>query len=71
MTHEGVAPGHITNPHTAALHVTETQAHITTYKTPHTEEPHHTEVLLGIAVDPDHIHHTNKTANIIQTILQL
>ena len=62
MTHKGVAPGHITNPHTTALHAKETQAHITTDETPHTEEPHHTEVLPGITVDPDHICHTNKTA---------
>ena len=61
MTQEGVTPGHITDPHTAAVHATETQTHITTDETPHTEEPHHTEVLLGIAVGPDHICHTNKT----------
>ena len=68
VTHEGVAPSHITNPHTAALHATETHDHIITNKTPHT---HHTEVLPGIAVDPDHICHTKKLQNIIQTILQL
>ena len=53
VTHDGVTPGHITDPHTAALHATHTQAHIVTDKTPHTEEPHHTEVLPGIALDPE------------------
>ena len=61
VIHKGVAPGHITDPHTAALHTTETQAHITTDETPYTEEPHHTGVLPGITVDPDHVCHTNKT----------
>ena len=62
MTHKGATPGHITNPHTTAHHTTETQAHITTDETLHTEDPHHTEVFPGITVDPDHMHHTNKTA---------
>ena len=57
----GVAPGHITDPHIAAHHATETQVHITTDETLHTEDPHHTEVFPGIAVDPDHVHHTNTT----------
>ena len=61
VTHEGVTPGHITKPHTTSLHATETQAHIATDETPHTEEPHHTEVLPAIAVYPDHVCHTNKT----------
>ena len=32
-----------------------------TDETPHTADPHHTEVFPEIAVDPDHIHHTNTT----------
>ena len=56
MTHEGVIPGPITDPHTAAHHTTETQVHTSTDETLHTEDPHHTEVFPGIAVDPDHIH---------------
>ena len=62
VTHKGVAPGHITDPHTTAHHATETQAHIATDKTSHTEDPHHTEVFPGIAVDPNHACHTNITA---------
>ena len=44
MTHEGVIPGPITDPHSTAHHTTETQVHTTTDETPHTEDPHHTEV---------------------------
>ena len=61
VTHEEVAPGHITDPHTAAHHAAETQVHIATDETPPTEDPHHTEVFPGIAVDPDLTHHTNTT----------
>ena len=61
VTHEEVALGPITNPHATAHHVTEAQAHTATNKTPHTADPHHTEVFPEIAVDPDHIHHTNIT----------
>ena len=61
MTHEEVILGPITNPHTAAHHITEAQAHTATNQTPHTADPHHAEVFPGIAVDPDHIHHTNTT----------
>ena len=61
VTHKGVNPGHITDPHTAAHHATETQAHIPINETLHTEDPHHTEVSSGIIVDPDHVCHTNKT----------
>ena len=61
MTHEGVTPGHITDPHTAEHHATETQVHIATNETLHTEDPHHTEVFPGIAADSDHVHHTNTT----------
>ena len=48
VTHEGVIPGPITDPHTAAHHATETQVHTTTEETLHTEDPHHTEVFSGL-----------------------
>ena len=59
VTHKEVTPGHITGPHATAHHATETQVHITTDETPHTEDPHYTEVFPGITVDPDLAHHTN------------
>ena len=40
MTHKEVALDPITDPHTAAHHVTEAQAHATTDETPHTADPH-------------------------------
>ena len=58
VTHKGVIPGPITDPHTTALHATDTQVHTATDETLHTEDPHHTEVFPGITVDPDHMHHT-------------
>ena len=58
MTHE-VVLGPITDPHATSHHVTEAEAHTATNKTPHPADPHHTEVFPGIAVDQDHIHHTN------------
>ena len=61
VTHKGVNPGPITGPHTTAHHTTETQVHITTDETLHTQDPHHTEVFPGIKVDPSHVHHTNTT----------
>ena len=61
MTHKGVAPGPITDPHTAAHHTTETQAHNTTNETLHKEDPHHTEVFSGITVYPNQVHYTNNT----------
>ena len=48
-------------PYTAAHHVTEAQAHIITNETPHTTDPHHTEVSPETTVDLGHIHHTNTT----------
>ena len=69
VTHEGVILGPITNPHTTAHHATETLVHTTTDETPHTEDLHHTEVLPGIAVDPDHVHHTNTTTKHHQNCL--
>ena len=61
MTNEKVTPGHTTKPHATAHHATETQVHTTTDETSHTDDPHHTEVFPGIAVDPDLTHHTNMT----------
>ena len=57
--HKGVILGPITNPHTAAHHAKETQTCTTTDETLHTGDPHHTEVSPEIAVDPDHVHHTD------------
>ena len=42
VTQKGVNPGHITDPHAAAHHATETQVNIATDQTLHTEDPHHT-----------------------------
>ena len=69
MTHKEVTPGYITNPHATAHHTTETQVHMATNKTPHTEDPHYPEVFPGIAVDPDLAHHTNTTTKHHQNCL--
>ena len=69
MTHEEVTPGHITDPHATAHHATETQVHIATNETPHTEGPHHREIFPGITVDPDLTHHTNMTTKHHQNCL--
>ena len=69
VTHKEVTPGHITNPHATAHHTTETQVHIATNETPHTEDCHHTEVFPGITVDPDLVHHTNTTTKHHQNCL--
>ena len=61
VTHKEVALGPITDPHAAAHHITEAQAHTATNETPHTADPHHAKVFPEIAVDPDHVHHTNTT----------
>ena len=61
VTHEEVALGPITNPHATAHHVTEAQTHTATNETPHAADPHHAEVFPEVAVDPDHVHHTNTT----------
>ena len=61
MTHKEVILGPITNPHIAAHHVTEAQAHTATDGTPHTADPCHADVSPGIAVDPGHVHHTKTT----------
>ena len=60
MTHKEVVLGPVTNPHAAAHHITEAQAHTATARTPHTADPCHA-VFPGITVDPDHIHDTNTT----------
>ena len=69
VTHKGVVPGPITDPHTTAHYATETQVHTTTNKTLHTEDPLHTEVFPGITVDPDHVHHTSTTTRHHQNCL--
>ena len=61
VTHEEVAVDPITDPHTAAHHTTEAQAHIITDETPHTADPHHAEVSPETTVDLDLIQHTNTT----------
>ena len=65
VINKGVAPGHITDPHTAAHHATETQVHITINETLRIEGPHHTKVFPEIAVDPDCILHPKQLHNII------
>ena len=62
VIHEEVTAGHITDAHIEPHHATETQVHITINKTPYIEDPHHTKVFPEIAVDPDHVHHTETTA---------
>ena len=58
---KGVILGLITDPHTTAHHAIEAQVTTTTDETPLTADPCYAEVFLGIAVDPDHVHHTNTT----------
>ena len=48
-----------TNPHAAAHHATEAQAHTVTSKTCHTTDPHHAGVSPEITVDPGHTHPAN------------
>ena len=43
-----------TDPHTAAHHATDAQAHTATAKTHHTADPHHAGVSLEMTVDPGH-----------------
>ena len=61
VTPEEVTLCPITDPHATVHHITEAQAHTITDETPHTADPHHTEVFSETAVDPDHAHHTNTT----------
>ena len=56
-----VVPGHITDTHTEAHQITETQVHIAIDETLHIEDPHHTEVIQHIpeiVVNLGHIPHT-------------
>ena len=48
-----------TNPHTAAHHTTEAQAHTATAKTHHTVDPHHAGVSPEMTVGPEHEHPAN------------
>ena len=48
-----------TDPHTAAHHATEAQAHTITAKTHHNTDPHHAEVSPEMTVDPGHAHPAN------------
>ena len=59
VTQEEVTLDPITDLHATVHHATEAQAHTITDKTPHTADPHHTEVFPEMAVDLDCIHHTN------------
>ena len=54
-----VALDSFTDPHTAAHHATEAQAHTITDETLHTADHHHTGVFPVITVDPGHTHPTN------------
>ena len=48
-----------TDPHAAAHHATEAQAHTTTAETHHTADPHHAGVSPEMTVDPEHAHPAN------------
>ena len=48
-----------TNPHAAAHHATEGQAHTTTAETHHTADPHHAGVSPKMTADPEHAHPEN------------
>ena len=61
VTHEGVIPGPVTDHTPQHIMPQKTQVHTATDETLHTVDPHHTKVSLEIAVDPDHVHHTNTT----------
>ena len=69
MTHKEVILCPITNPHATAHLIPEVQTHTTINETPHTADPHHTEVIPGITVDPDHIHDTNTITKHQQDLL--
>ena len=49
----------LTNPHTAAHHATEAQAHTITNETCHTADPHHAGASPEMTVDPGHTHPAN------------
>ena len=48
-----------TGPHIITHHASEAQLHTTTTKTHHTADPHHAEISLEMAVDPEHTIPTN------------
>ena len=54
-----VALDPITDPHAAAHHTTEAQAHTITNETLHTADPHHAGVSPQTTVDLGHTHHAN------------
>ena len=54
-----VALDPFTDPHTAAHHTTEAQAHTITNETLHTADPHHAGVSPEITVDSEHTHPAN------------
>ena len=54
---------HFTSPHAIALHTTGAQVHITTARTLHIADPHHTEISLEMRVDPEHINPTGTITN--------
>ena len=61
VTHKEVTLDPITDLHATVHHTTEAQAHAITTETPHTADPHHTEVFPETAVDLNCLHHTNAT----------
>ena len=61
VTHKEVTLDPITNLHAAVHHATEAQAHTVTDETPHTADPHCTEVFPETAVDLNCLHYTNTT----------
>ena len=48
-----------TDPHAAAHHATEAQAHTATAETHHTTDPHHAGVSPEMTADPEHAHPAN------------
>ena len=59
MTLTEVTLDPFTDPHTAAHHATEAQAHTITNETWHTADPHHAGVSPEITVAPEHTHPVN------------
>ena len=59
-----------TDPHAAAHHATEAQAHTITAKTHHTADPHHAGVFPEITVDPGHAHPANTITKPLKDRLQ-
>ena len=59
LTLTEVALDHFTDPHAAAHHATEAQAHTITTETHHTTDPHHAGVFPEITVHPGQAHPAN------------